>query len=78
MIDLDGVGRYDAEGLASKSAEVNVLGSGDVALKVEEMLDVAVAGTARVTYIGSPMVSQRVLGIGTVSQRIETNDTIER
>ncbi len=66
------------DGKGSGSFEVDVFGYGEVALKAAEILDVKVAGTARVTYIGSPMVSQRILGIGSVSQRIVTSDTVER
>jgi hypothetical protein len=67
VIALDGVGRYRARGLTARSAELQVWGTSDVVLNVEEMLDVRVAGTARVTYLGSPTVTKDILGIGWVT-----------
>lgn len=66
VIHIDGSGAYRAQGLSSRTVEVSVSGVGDVLLSVEEMLDVDIAGAARVRYTGSPFVTQRVFGIGSV------------
>ncbi|MCZ6644454.1 MAG: DUF2807 domain-containing protein [Gammaproteobacteria bacterium] len=66
VINIDGSGAYRAEGLSSRTVEVSVSGVGDVLLSVKEMLDVEIAGAARVRYTGSPFVTQRVFGVGSV------------
>ncbi|MCZ6619172.1 MAG: DUF2807 domain-containing protein [Gammaproteobacteria bacterium] len=66
VINFDGSAAYSAEDLTSRTVEVSVSGIGDVVLSVDEMLDVEIAGAARVRYTGSPFVTQRVFGIGSV------------
>lgn len=68
IVAIDGVGSYRAPGLASRSGEVRVFGTGDILLWVEELLDVKIAGAARVRYRGTPLVLQDILGLGTVSK----------
>ena len=68
IVAIDGVGSYRASHLASRSSEVSVFGSGDILLWVEDLLDVKVAGAARVRYLGTPLVLQDILGLGTVSR----------
>lgn len=66
VINIDGSGAYRAGDLSSRTVVVSVSGVGDVLLSVEEMLDVEIAGAARVRYTGSPFVTQRVFGVGSV------------
>ena len=68
IVAIDGVGSYRASRLASRSGEVSVFGSGDILVWVEDLLDVKVAGAARVRYLGTPLVLQDILGLGTVSR----------
>ncbi|MDH3644415.1 MAG: DUF2807 domain-containing protein [Gammaproteobacteria bacterium] len=72
VIDLRGSADYRAEALSSQSVEAQVSGAGNILLWVEEFLDVHVAGAARVRYSGSPYVSQRVSGPGSVGRINET------
>lgn len=68
IVAIDGVGSYRASRLASRSSEVSVVGSGDIIVWVEDLLDVKVAGAARIRYLGTPVVLQDILGLGTVSR----------
>ena len=68
IVAIDGVGNYSAPALSSRSGEVSIYGTGDVLLWVEELLDVKVAGAARVRYRGTPLVLQDILGLGTVTR----------
>ena len=68
IVAIDGVGNYSASALSSRSGEVSIFGAGDVLLWVEELLDVKVAGAARVRYRGTPLVLQDILGLGTVTR----------
>jgi hypothetical protein len=64
-----GSGDYKGEKLKSKTANVNIMGSGDVDLDASEKLDVTIAGSGSVKYSGSPTVSQKILGSGSVDKR---------
>ena len=66
IIDLDGTGQVDAQNLVSRSSEVRVRGAGDVYLQAREHLAVDVAGAAKVTYFGSPVVARNIRGVGIV------------
>jgi len=68
VIDLEGSGDYRAENLISKSVEANISGVTNVSLSVVELLDIHVSGAAQVRYVGSPYVSQKVSGAGSVKQ----------
>jgi hypothetical protein len=68
VIELAGVGRYRGRNLFSRTSQVNVRGTGEVDVAVEELLDVVIFGAARVSYVGAPWVWQRVMGAGAVQQ----------
>ena len=68
VIVLAGSGDYRARDLLSRSVEASVFGTGSITLAVAEMLDVRVSGAARVSYVGSPYVSQEISGAGAVNQ----------
>lgn len=67
-VDLDGIGAYLAQDLASETSQVSVRGSGRVELWVEEILDVDIFGAASVLYGGSPWVSQNITGHGAIGR----------
>jgi hypothetical protein len=58
MIDISGVGGYDAPDLECRSADVVIHGGGDVTVWVLDTLDVEITGAGRVSYYGSPDVSE--------------------
>jgi len=66
VLDLADHDLYQARQLISRSVEARVVGSGAILLQVDDLLDVRVAGAANVRYVGSPFVSQRVSGPGSV------------
>lgn len=65
-VDLQGPGAYQAQDLASRTSLVNVRGSSEVQLWVEDLLDVNVFGDAIVSYSGRPWVQQHMFGTGVI------------
>ena len=68
VVDAAGAVDYEASSLETRTSEVQLAGAGRLALWVEEMLAVRIAGSATVSYRGSPRVHERVLGAGKVRQ----------
>ena len=68
VLELDGTGYYRAPNLISHSVEAIVTGTGFILLAVDDLLAIDLDGAARVRYAGSPFVSQRVSGQGSVTQ----------
>ena len=67
-VTISGSGRYRAADLKSRSADIQINGSGDCAVSVADSLNVTIAGSGNVTYVGSPTVNQTILGSGRVSK----------
>ena len=67
VLDLSDPGHYQARSLNSESVEATVVGGGLILLQVDDLLDVRLAGAARLRYVGSPYVSQLVSGAGSVA-----------
>ena len=63
-LDLKGTGDYDAPDLESQTASVGVTGTGSVVLWVLDSLDVEIVGISKVSYYGSPNVTQNITGTG--------------
>jgi hypothetical protein len=68
-ITISGSGNFDGGGFATKSATVDISGSGNATVQVSETLTATVTGSGNVVYIGSPKVTQHVSGSGSVSQQ---------
>jgi hypothetical protein len=68
VVEIHGVGQYHAEDLASVEGEVSVMGSGDVLVWVQNLLDVYIGGAGRVLYSGTPLLTKRIFGFGTIRQ----------
>ncbi|MDZ7669815.1 MAG: head GIN domain-containing protein [Gammaproteobacteria bacterium] len=66
VINLRGSGAYQAGELISDHVRIDVAGASDVRLWADELLDVVVAGSARIRYAGSPRVEQQVSGLARV------------
>jgi hypothetical protein len=66
-IDLKGTGNYDAPDLESQTASVDVTGTGSVVLWVLDALDVEITGISKVSYYGSPDVTQNITGTGSLT-----------
>jgi hypothetical protein len=63
-LEISGSGRYQAEGLTSKTVKANISGSGEASVLATDMLDVAISGSGSVTYSGNPQVKQEISGSG--------------
>ena len=68
-VSISGAGRYDASGLASTHASVDVSGVGKVVVRVDKTLDASISGAGTIEYLGSPTVRERVSGVGRVKRR---------
>jgi hypothetical protein len=68
-ITLAGSGDYQGQGLKSKTATIGIMGSGGAVLAASDKLDVFIAGSGSIQYIGDPIVTQRILGSGSVQKR---------
>jgi hypothetical protein len=60
--------RIDARALVARVGRIRVTGAGRVEAQVEEALEAAVSGAGEILYGGSPRVTQRVTGAGTIRQ----------
>ena len=68
VIELNGTGKYRATDLAANQVDVTLNGVGEIAVRADDRLDVEIAGFGAVTYVGEPVVTQRVSGTGSVSR----------
>lgn len=66
LVVLSGTGAYSAGRLISDDVTVRVAGASDVRLWADQLLNVEVAGSARIHYSGSPQVDQQVSGVARV------------
>jgi len=71
-VTVSGSGDYDAAGLASATAALNVQGSGDATVRVQDALDVTIGGSGEVRYLGMPAVTQQLNGSGELVRITET------
>lgn len=63
---LAGSGAYEAAGLASRRATVEVRRSGSATVRVNERLEAGVGGSGSVFYYGDPRVESTITGSGSV------------
>lgn len=61
-VTIEGSGNYLAGDLESRSGAVNIKGSGNVTMWVQDRLDVGVSGDARVAYFGQPQLNRQIAG----------------
>jgi hypothetical protein len=68
VISVAGSGNVQAKKLAGKEVKVSIAGSGDVVVNASASLDVTIAGSGNVSYLGNPpKVSKSVAGSGEVA-----------
>lgn len=70
-ISISGSGLYQAEGLVSKTAHINITGAAQVFVNVKDDLDVRISGLGTVIYQGSPQIHQSISGTGKIQQATE-------
>ena len=67
--DISGSGKLNAVGLAAKSADLDIAGSGDITASVSDEMEVDIAGSGSVKYKGKPgKIKQNIAGSGRVVQ----------
>jgi hypothetical protein len=68
-ITSNGAVNVSAFGLSVQTAEISIMGAGNVDISVVGTLDAVISGTGRIRYDGEPNVTQTVTGAGTVIKR---------
>jgi hypothetical protein len=68
-VDLSGAGSYQADGLVSGDAVVEVSGAGKAVVNATKSLAVDISGAGKVEYLGDPQLKQSISGIGKVTRR---------
>ncbi|HUH96272.1 MAG TPA: DUF2807 domain-containing protein [Anaerolineales bacterium] len=67
-VDLSGVGFFHGADLLSRTAEVQVSGTGSAAVHPKDRLTAEVSGLGSVNYYGNPSITKQVSGLGGVVQ----------
>ena len=63
---LVGASQLDARALKAKQADVQLIGASELSLSVSDKLNVSVSGVGKLTYFGSPTISQSISGLGVI------------
>lgn len=71
IVELNGLGSYDAADLQSRTATISLAGAGSADLWVTDNLDISVSGVGSVSYYGFPAIQQHISGVGSVSSKGE-------
>ena len=69
VVTISGTGNYDGENLQSATADVTVDGAAKAVVRVSTSLNATVEGVGSVQYIGSPKVTKKISGVGSVKPR---------
>lgn len=65
-VKVTGDGTYRARNLQSEQADLNISGSGEMAVNVSDRLFVKVRGKGKITYKGTPTIMPDVMGNGVI------------
>lgn len=65
-ITISGAGKYKAPEFKSGDATVVLSGTGSVTLSVRDALTARISGAGKIGYYGSPTVTEKITGIGSV------------
>jgi hypothetical protein len=66
LVNISGSGKADLLKVNSKKAEVDISGSGNASLQVQDKLEANISGSGKIYYIGSPDVDADISGSGKV------------
>lgn len=69
FVELSGASSYQAGGLVSESAVLQVSGAGKATINASKSLKVEISGAGAVQYIGNPKLEQEISGVGKISRR---------
>ena len=65
-ISIRGSGKFDGNELNTKNATVNISGSGNVNISVEDSLKAKISGSGKITYSGLPEIDSSISGSGQI------------
>ena len=66
QISLEGTGQYQGFELIIEDCTVDILGSGDCEVTVNNSLDVTIEGSGNLYYKGAPTIKQDITGSGSI------------
>jgi hypothetical protein len=66
VIKISGSGEADLEELNTRHADINISGSGDAKLRIQETLKARISGSGKIYYKGNPQVDSKISGSGKV------------
>lgn len=66
QLTIDGLGTYQAAGLATQQADVTITGAGHAQVRVSDALNATIDGVGSVQYAGTPRVTRHGTGLGQV------------
>jgi hypothetical protein len=66
-VKIVGTGNFLGFPLAAKNCSIDISGTGDCEVTVEDRLDVNIDGSGHVYYNGNPIIHENISGSGTVS-----------
>jgi hypothetical protein len=69
VIEVQGAASIDADTLEAQDAKITVAGAAKVAVHAVKTLNVALDGVGQVKYSGSPAVTKKIDGLGTVTPK---------
>ena len=69
FVDLSGASSYQAGGLVSETAALQVSGAGKALINASKTLKVEISGAGAVQYVGNPKLEQEISGVGKITRR---------
>jgi len=64
LMNISGSGKIDLEKILAKEAEVDISGSGNGKVHVQEELKASISGSGHLFYIGNPEIDSKISGSG--------------
>ena len=68
-IEISGAANYQAAGLVSDTASVEVSGAGKIVVHARKKLTASLSGAGVVEYIGDPVLKESISGAGRIKRR---------
>jgi hypothetical protein len=65
-IDVSGAGKLSAGAMQTENCWVDISGTGNVDIKVSNLLEAEIAGAGNISYAGDPVLQKSVSGSGKV------------
>jgi len=69
FVDLSGASSYQAGGVLSESAVLQISGAGKALINASKSLKVEISGAGAVQYVGNPKLEQEISGVAKITRR---------